>query len=244
MKQTVLDILALSHTKEMTPQPSSTTRPPLFTPMEGTKLPLPKPQQLTPPSMALHEAITQRRSHRKFSQEPLSLEALSYALWMTQGVKKVVDDRATFRMVPSAGARHAFETYLLINQVDTLSPGLYVYDAQTHALVLLEEGKAKAHSLMMACHQQRMVTDAAVCFFWVAQVERMSARYAQRSARYLLLDAGHIAQNLYLVATAQDLGTCAIGAFEDVELNEALGLNLSEQTVLYAAPYGPLERTE
>lgn len=243
MKQKVLDILALSHTKAMTSSPSSTTRPPLFTTFQGPKIPLPKLSALTPPKMSLHEAMVLRRSQRKFSSEVMSIEALSYALAMTQGVKKVVDDRATFRMVPSAGARHAFDTYLLINRVDTLEPGLYAYDALAHALVLLSQGETKAQTIMMACHQQRMVKDAAACFFWVADIERMSARYLERSARYLLLDAGHISQNLYLIATSQGYGTCAVGAFEDEELNEALGLDNTHQTVLYAAPYGPIEST-
>lgn len=241
MKQKVLDILALSQTKAMTSPPVSMTRPPLFTTFNGLKVLLPKLETLTPPGMSLDDALKRRRSQRKFSEEPLSLEALSYALAMTQGVKKVVDDRATFRMVPSAGARHALDTYLLINRVTTLQPGLYAYDALEHALVLITQSDTTSQTIMMACHQQRMVTDAAVCFFWVAAIERMSARYTERSARYLLLDAGHVSQNLYLVATAQGFGTCAVGAFEDEELNDALGLDQSQYTVLYAAPYGPVE---
>ena len=241
MKQKILDILNLSKTARMSEVDREAPKPPLFSTYEGERISLPDVNTLTPPTTTLHDALLNRRSHRQFSNTPLTLEALSYALYMTQGVKKVVDKRATFRTVPSAGARHAFETYVLVNHVENLSEGLYVYDAKHHALILKDQDPNLKEMFLAACLNQKMVIQAAVTFFWVADVARMGARYVERSARYLCFDAGHIGQNLYLVAEALTAGTCAIGAFDDDLLNAALKLDTSQHITLYAGPLGKLD---
>lgn len=233
----VLEESKYQHMEE-TDQSKGKPQPRLFREYQGERTKLPDINHLEHPNMSLHEAIQTRTSHRKFVQKPLNLEDLSYALWATQGVKKVVQDRATFRHVPSAGARHAFETYLLVNHVEDVESGLYAYDPQTHELVYLQSYDSVRDRVLAGCINQRMVVDAAVTFFWIADIYRMSYRYGERAYRYLLLDAGHICQNLYLVAEALGAKTCAIGAFDDDVLNEALAINTEDSAVLYAAPLG------
>ncbi len=212
--------------------------PPLFKPYEGNGIKLPSVDTFEWPKMSLKEAIESRSSHRKYVSKPLSLNALSYALHLTQGVKKVVKDKATFRNVPSAGARHAIETLVLVNHSNDLELGLYAYLPKSHELVFLKDYDSIKDNLLKGCLNQRMVLDASVSFFYVADIYRMAYRYVERSLRYLHLDAGHIVQNLYLAAESLNAKTCAIGAFDDDTLNETLALNKEKETVIYVAPLG------
>lgn len=220
-----------------TPHQRGETQPPLEMPYHGDLIFLPSVQTMTMPRIDLEAVMTYRMSQRKYESKAISREALAYALYYTQGVKKTIAHKATFRTVPSAGARHAFETYLYINKVEGIDSGLYRYIAFKHALVLLDVN-VDAKTLKEACLGQRMVEDASVTFFWVADVQRMTYRYGERGYRYLFLDAGHIGQNLYLIAEQLQLGTCAIGAFDDDALNKALSIDIDTMFVAYAAPLG------
>lgn len=202
------------------------------------KINLPSPDALSFGKMALVDMINNRKSLRRYSEEALSLEELSFLLWCTQGVKKGRVGAAIFRTVPSAGARHAFETYLLINNVQGLKPGLYRYLAMEHKLIEYNMNADITERIVACCLGQGMVSRCGATFIWVADAERMKWRYNVRGYRYLHLDAGHVCQNLYLAAEALQGGTCAIGAFDDDELNKALGLDGEKQFVIYAATAG------
>jgi SagB-type dehydrogenase family enzyme len=186
----------------------------------------------------LTDAIRRRVSVRQYAGQPLTLEELSYLLWCTQGVKKVLHGAATLRTVPSAGARHALETYLLANAVEDLPAGLYRFCATQQKLLKLRQGPGIADDLAAACLGQDFVGAAAVAFCWAAVAYRMTWRYGQRGYRYLLLDAGHVCQNLYLAAEAIDCGVCAIGAFDDEQVNHVLGIDGTEQFAVYLAAVG------
>jgi SagB-type dehydrogenase family enzyme len=160
---------------------------------------------------------------------------------MTQGVKRVVEQRATFRTVPSAGARHPFDTYIAINHVEGLKSGLYRYLALSHELILIEENQNFGASLAEASLNQSMVKDAAVTFIWVADTYRMTYRYGTRGYRYIFLDAGHVCQNLYLIAEQLGLGTCAIAAFDDDMTNDLMKLDGHDHFVVYMAPFGKIK---
>ncbi|MCD4673972.1 MAG: SagB/ThcOx family dehydrogenase, partial [Anaerolineaceae bacterium] len=138
----------------------------------------------------------------------------------------------------SAGARHAFETFVLVNRVEGLASGLYRYLASEHALILADNSDNIAEVLVHACYKQVMVSRAAVSFFWAAVVDRMFWRYDERGYRYLHLDAGHVCQNLYLAGESLGCGTCAIAAFDDDLLNDALELDGKEMFAVYAAALG------
>ena len=199
---------------------------------------LPDPDEITVADMSLIKAIENRMSLRKYSDQNLSLEELSYLLWCTQGVKKMIGQHATLRIVPSAGARHSFETYLLINKVEGLKPGLYRFIALEHKLVEVNLNSDIAEKILHGCHNQAFVRTSAATFIWVAVPYRMSWRYGQRGYRYLHLDAGHVCQNLYLSAEAINCGVCAIAAFDDDEMNSILSLDGDSQFVIYIGTVG------
>jgi len=191
--------------------------------------------------MELQKAVEARRSLRNYGEEPLALEELSFLLWCSQGVKPESKDKFTLRTVPSAGARHAFETLLLVNRVDGLEAGLYQYDAAAHGLISWESPADIAERLTAACLSQPIVRNSAVTFIWMAERYRMAWRYGERGLRYLFLDAGHVCQNLYLAAESISAGACAIGAFTDEEINPLLGLDGVDRFVVYLAGVGKRE---
>ncbi len=205
---------------------------------ESRLIPLPDPRSLPRPAADLWQVIEQRATLRQYAPEPLSLEKLSLLLWVTQGVKEVTSRPSTLRTVPSAGARHPFETILLVNRVLGLEPAAYRYLALEHALIVHDSSPDLSQGLTVACKNQQHVANSAVTFFWAAVPERMSWRYPERGYRYMLLDAGHVCQNLYLAAEALGCGVCGLAAFEDDLLNQALNLDGEQSFVMYAATLG------
>jgi SagB-type dehydrogenase family enzyme len=188
-------------------------------------------------SFDLRHAIEGRRSIRRYSHEPLTIEELSYLLWVTQGVVQVTPG-ATFRNVPSAGARHALETYLLINNVRDVPEGIYRFLAIDHKLVEINTDPDIADRVTQGCSGQDFIKKSAVTFIWVADAYRMKWRYGERGYRYLHLDAGHACQNLYLSAGSVDCGVCASAAFSDDQMNDLLELDGVERFVIYIAAVG------
>lgn len=207
---------------------------------DRTKTPirLPAPKEIRLGALGVREAIERRRSIRDYTRTPLSLEELSYLLWCTQGVQRRSAGGQTMRTVPSAGARHAFETLLCVNTVSGLRPGLYRFLALEHALVEENLEQRVADRLVEACLGQDFVKSCAATFIWIADVHRMTYRYGERGYRYLHLDAGHVCQNLYLAAEAIGCGACAIAAFEDDEVNRLLGLDGESRFAIYFGTVG------
>jgi len=229
------------------PQEQGLPQPPLELPIPaGAELiPLKLHEELSVPDMNLRAAVEARRTIRAYEQTPLSLDETAYLLWLSQGVKRVSSRPSTARTVPSAGARHAFETILLVNRVEGLEPGLYRYMAIEQGLVKLPAAPDVASRLVKACKEQPQLENCAAAFIWVAVVERMFWRYTERGYRYLHLDAGHVCQNLALGAEQIGCGICPIAAFYDDELNAELGLDGEQQFVVYLATVGKkLERKE
>jgi SagB-type dehydrogenase family enzyme len=222
------------------PQERKLPQPALELPLppNARLIPLPAPAALDIAEIGLREAVERRRSVRRYAAQPLTLAELSYLLWMTQGVKEVTARPVTLRTVPSAGARHAFETYLLINDVEGLEPGLYRFAASKHALLKLDSPAEIRNLIHLACGQQAQVYNSAVTFIWVAVLERMAWRYVERGMRYLHLDAGHVCQNLYLAAEAIDCGVCAIAAYNDESLNAALEIDGENLFTIYLGTVG------
>jgi SagB-type dehydrogenase family enzyme len=215
-------------------------QPPLELPYpEGVELiPLPTPSEVKIPALDLRTAIERRKTVRKYQDKPLTMAELSFLLWTTQGIREVISRPVTMRNVPSAGARHAFETYILVNRVMPLTPGLYRFIATKHALLPVTLNATIMAEIMHACLDQAQIEGSAVTFIWDAVVERMFWRYNERGYRYLHLDAGIVGQNLALAAEAIDCGVCAIGAFNDDLLNKAIGLDGETQFVIYATTVG------
>jgi SagB-type dehydrogenase family enzyme len=242
MKTTAQDYMRATYPQALSnaPQDEGVPQPPLELPIppDAELIALPAPSGIEIPDIGLRAAVEQRRTLRKYSEAPLSMDELSYLLWMTQGVKKVSSRPATLRTVPSAGARHAFETELLVNSVEGLPSGLYRFAASQHALLRLDAPSSIREDVTEACWNQQQVFNSAVTFIWVAVMERMSWRYVERGLRYLHLDAGHVCQNLYLAAEATGCGVCAIAAFDDEKLNAVLELDGDNLFAIYLASLG------
>lgn len=199
---------------------------------------LPDPRGIKVKPVDLSDAINNRISVRAYSDESLSLGELSYVLWSTQGVKAVTKRPATQRTVPSAGARHCFETYVLVNRVQGLAPGLYRFLAIDHKLQEVDLSDDIAERVTAGCFGQRFVYNSAITLILTAVRYRMMWRYTERGYRYMHLDAGHVMQNLYLCAEAIDSGACAIAAFYDDQINETLGIDGEEQFTVYVGTLG------
>jgi SagB-type dehydrogenase family enzyme len=246
MKTTGRDFMKATYYEQTSdsPQDQGAPQPPLELPLppDTVLIPLPSPSELNIAEIDLRAAIERRRTVRRYSNQGLTLAELSYLLWLTQGVKETSKRPATLRTVPSAGARHAFETYLLVNAVEGLEPGLYRFAASQHALLRLESSSTIRQEITSACFDQRQVFESAVTFIWVAVTERMTWRYVERGYRYLHLDAGHVCQNLYLAAEAVDCGVCAIAAFDDEKIHSAMKLDGDDLFVIYLASLGKVNR--
>ncbi|MHA1211665.1 MAG: SagB/ThcOx family dehydrogenase, partial [Candidatus Heimdallarchaeota archaeon] len=175
---------------------------------------LPTHEAIDVPAIDLRTIIESRVSVRKYAEKAFTINELAWLLWSTQGIKEV-GKVCTRRTVPSAGARHAFETFLLVNNVEGLKPGIYRYLAIEHKLLEYNLTEGIADEIVEAAYGQKMVKTAGVTFIWVAVPYRISWRYSERSYRYLHLDVGHVCQNLYLAVENVDAGCCAIAAFYD-----------------------------
>lgn len=184
------------------------------------------------------EAIARRRSVRQYDDRALTPEELSALLWATQGVRQVLSPISALRTVPSAGARHAFETYLAVSRVDTLPAGLYRYlpfDDQLAQLAIDPQIGLRAAAASLG---QRFVARAAVTFFWTAIPARMEWRYDLAAHKVIAIDVGHVCQNLYLACESLGLGTCAIAAYHQEACDQLLGVDGEDEFTLYLAPVG------
>lgn len=186
----------------------------------------------------LVEAIGNRRSHRHFLDVSLSLAELSFLLWATQGITEVIAPGCARRTVPSAGCRHAFETYLLIKNVDSLESGVYRYLPLEHALLFEHEVESLPNRLTLATLGQAFVAAAPVTFVWTVIPYRMEWRYGLAAHRVIAIDVGHLCQNLYLACEAIDSGTCAIAAYNQDKMDDLLDVDGEDEFTIYLAPVG------
>ncbi len=207
--------------------------------MELVDLPEPDPGVVVKPEF--YQLLKDRESRRQYTAESFSLAELSFLLYATQGVKEVVGKGyATRRPVPSAGARHPFETYLAINRVGDLIPGIYRYLPLSHQLTFLEASDQLPGLLAKANLGQRFVGQAACVFIWSCIPYRAEWRYQDHAHKNMLIDVGHICQNLYLAAEALGAGTCAIGAYDQGAMDTLLELDGVDEYVVYLAPVGKI----
>ncbi len=184
------------------------------------------------------DAISGRRSRRNYRPTPLTLEELSFLLWATQGIRARIDAGTAFRTVPSAGSRHAFETYLLLNNITGVDTAIYRYLPIEHQLLFEFYEEDISEKLVRAAFNQRFVGKAAAVFIWTAIPYRMEWRYADAAYKVILLDAGHVCQNLYLACEAITAGTCAIAAYDQELMDQLLRLDGDDEFTIYLAPVG------
>jgi SagB-type dehydrogenase family enzyme len=184
--------------------------------------------------MTLEEAILKRRSRRAFNDSPLTLGEVSQIVWAAQGVTSETGLRAA----PSAGALYPLDLYLVVGEqgVEGLGEGVYHYLPQRHSLELILEEDVR-QTLARLSVQQMFIAEAPLSLLITAEYERTTVKYGDRGVRYVHMEAGHVAQNVYLQAEALGLGTVTVGAFQDEEIAQALALPAAFR-LLYVMPIG------
>jgi SagB-type dehydrogenase family enzyme len=214
-------------------------------PKDGKLVELVPVDKITVGDVSLREMIGQRRSRRKYTDEYLTNEELSYLLWSTQGISKIVMGqgggvRYHLRTVPSGGARHPFETYLLVNRVEGIEPGIYRYIPVGHKLLFLRSGDGLVDEINEICMGQKFVGQGAVVFIWAAVPYRTEWRYTKVAHKDIAMEAGHICQNLYLAAESIGGGACAILGYDQTSIDEFVGVDGRDEFVIYLSPAGKI----
>ncbi len=203
---------------------------------EQETIPLVSREDLPEPELSLKTSLEKRRSIRDYEDGEdgvVSLDEVSQLMWAAQGI---TEEETGYRTAPSAGATYPMEVYLVVEEAEDLDTGVYNYNSQNHELLKLKS-EAIGEDLMNAALNQEPIGDAPVNVVITSVYERVKATYGERGIRYAKMEAGHISQNLYLMSSALDLGTVAIGAFEDEEVKEILDLSEGEEP-LYIMPVG------
>jgi len=190
--------------------------------------------------ISLHQAIIKRESQRSYTSDYLNLDELSYLLYATQGIRRRISNSIALRTVPSAGARHSFETYICANNIKDLNQGIYRYLPVEHKLILHRSVNNLGSRLTTATFGQDFTGNAAVVFVWTTIPYRMEWRYGPAAHKVILLDAGHVCQNLYLAVEDIGCGTCAVAAYDQEVMDQLLNLNTEEEFVIYLAPVGKI----
>jgi len=190
------------------------------------KLPKPKEKGLT----SIEETLNKRRSVRDYKKGPLSLEQVSQLLWAASG------KNLYRRTAPSAGATYPLEIYLVVGEVEELEPGLYQYSYSRHSLERIREQDIRK-KLCRSALGQSMIEEAPIDIIIAADYDRTTGHYGQRGIRYVHMEVGHVGQNISLQANALSLGTVMIGAFEDNQVKEVLGI---KEEPLYIIPVGKI----
>lgn len=195
---------------------------------ETIDLPAPRTESAT----SVEEAIAGRRSVREYTKEPITLQEVSQLLWAAQGITSPEGHRTA----PSAGALYPLEVYVVAGSVGDLPAGIYRYIPAEHRLAPIRPGDLRSE-LAEAAIGQESVRDAAANIVIAGVYERTTGKYGERGVRYVHIEAGHAAENIYLQAESLGLGTVIIGAFEDAALRRILGMAENE-TPLAVMPVG------
>lgn len=218
--------------------------PPLekLVPKKARLVDLVTPESLTSGDLPLREVIGKRRSRRRFLETPLKLEELSFLLWSTQGIRTVDKNLVwTLRTVPSGGARHPFETYLVVNRVEGVIAGVYRYLPIEHKLLLVKETDSNIQALVTeSCMGQDFCGKSAVLFVWAVIPYRSEWRYSIRAYKDIAIEAGHICQNLYLASESIGAGTCAIASYNQRGIDGLIGVDGEDEFTIYVAPVGKI----
>ena len=168
----------------------------------------------------LEDVLLNRRSIRDYSPSPLTLRELSHILFAAYGVT----NEEGFKTVPSAGATYPLEIYVNVRDVIDLEEGVYKYIPERHSIVRILEDEV-SHELALAALRQMFIAVAPIVLIIAADYERTTRVYGDRGFRYVHMEVGHVAQNVYLMATSLGLGTVSVGAFYDDEVRKILKID-------------------
>ena len=198
------------------------------TPQSGLEIKyieLPEPRYDSETSV--EKALLERRSIRDYSESSLSLSEISQLLWAAQGITNT----RGFRTAPSAGALYPLELFLIVGNVNKLPVGVYRYLPNDHKLekVLDDDKRSELYDVSLS---QSSLRDAAVVLVFSAVYDRITVKYGERGIRYVHIEVGHAAENVFLQTVSLNLSAVVIGAFHDEEVKTVLGLNANEEPLL------------
>ncbi len=193
------------------------------------KIPLPSPEARS--ELSVEQAMAKRRSVRDFTGQALGIGSVGQLLWAAQGVTSSSGGRTA----PSAGALYPLEVYIVAGDLAGLDPGVYRYRPGDHNLSLQEPGDVRVGLARAA--RQAWIADAPMVVVIAAVYERTRKKYGSRTERYVHMEVGHVAQNIYLQAESLDLGTVMVGAFRDADIQTILQLP-SREAPLALMPVG------
>jgi SagB-type dehydrogenase family enzyme len=166
----------------------------------------------------------------------LTLAEVGQLLWAAQGTTH----SRGYRTAPSAGALYPLEIFIVTGNVTGLSAGVYRYQSKTHSISKTADGDLR-EALRRAALGQRCIAEAPAVMVICAVYERTTAKYRERGLRYVMMETGHAAQNVYLQAVPINVGTVVIGAFQDVKVQSLLNCS-SDVKPLYLMPLGKRRR--
>jgi SagB-type dehydrogenase family enzyme len=167
----------------------------------------------------LAQLLEQRRSVRDYAVSPLTLAQVGQLLWAAQGITS----RGGLRTAPSAGALYPLAVYVVAGRIEGVPAGVYRYDPHAHRLVLVRNGDQR-HALASAAVRQTWLAGAPAIMVLAADYARTSVKYGGRAGRYVHIEAGAAAENLFLQAEDLGLGTVVVGSFDDQEIAGILQL--------------------
>jgi len=177
------------------------------------------PEPHTDAGTSVEQALRLRRSVRTFAEKPLQLSEVAQLLWSAQGITS----RDGLRTAPSAGALYPLEIYLVAGSVNDLPVGVWHYLPDNNRLEQLNDTDIR-NPLAHAALDQAWIREAAAVVVFAAVYERTTRKYGKRGIRYVHIEAGHAAENLFLQAVSLDLNTVIVGAFRDDAIRNALKL--------------------
>lgn len=190
------------------------------------------------PQADFFELILKRKSSRQYDGRQISLSELSVLLKYSCGITRTGHDGISRRAQASGGGRYPIEMYpIVFVPSEGLPAGLYHYDVKNHQLDVLWERDFDAAS-KSDFFTYEWVKDTSIAFVMTAVFERNRIKYGERGYRYILLEAGHIGQNIHLISEALNLKSCALGGTRDIALEELLDIDGATESVVYSLVVG------
>jgi SagB-type dehydrogenase family enzyme len=196
----------------------------------GEEIVLPEPGRES--EISVEEALWERRSVREYKDEPLTIADVSQMVWAAQGVTR----KGGKRTAPSAGAKYPTELYVVSGDVEGLVAGVYKYVPDDHKLLRVAEGDKREELSEVALGQESVRNGKAVLVI-TSVFERVTEKYGDKGVQYSYMEAGHVAQNVYLQAVALDLGTVSVGGFDVEGVIRVVGL-ADDERPMYLMPMG------
>ena len=205
-------------------------------PQSGNPITIKLSQPRLKSQTSVEEALQRRKSRRSFLNLPLALDEVSQVLWSAQGITR----EDFYRTAPSPGALYPLEIYVFVGNVIGVSKGIYKYKPYEHELIKVADGD-KRYELSVAALEQDFLDSAAIDILFCAVFERVTKKYGNRGITYVHIEVGHASQNVYLQCEALNLGTVAIGAFENEKVKKIFKMEPSEEP-LYIMPIGRIKK--